>query len=141
MIMNTLKQKIQEYKNNLDLMRSMTADGTEVFHYIIDLGKKLQGNPLSEARRTSDNQVTKCQFEMYVDYEDGEWRAYSDGMISSGYAYILLDVFNSVSPEEAAEVKMEDFEPLGIQDLLTMNRATGFYQMIDIMRRNAQNVN
>jgi sulfur transfer protein SufE len=35
---------------------------------------------------------------------------------------------------------MEDFEPLGIQDLLSMNRATGFYQMIDIMRRNAHNV-
>ena len=136
-----LKDKITEYSNNLDLLREMTADGTEVFQYILDLGKKLQGNALSEERRTPDNQVTKCQFDMYVDYEDGEWRAYSNGMISSGYAYILLDVFNSVSPEEAAEVKMEDFEPLGIQDLLTMNRATGFYQMIDIMRRNAQNVN
>jgi len=136
-----LKDKITEYSNNLNILREMTADGTEVFQYILDLGKKLQGNALSEARRTPDNQVTKCQFDMYVDYEDGEWRAYSNGMISSGYAYILLDVFNSVSPEEAAEVKMEDFEPLGIQDLLTMNRATGFYQMIDIMRRNAQNVN
>jgi len=136
-----LKDKITEYSNNLNLLREMTADGTEVFQYILDLGKKLQSNALSEERRTPDNQVTKCQFEMYVDYEDGEWRAYSNGMISSGYAYILLDVFNSVSPEEAAEVTMADFEPLGIQDLLTMNRATGFYQMIDIMRRNAQNVN
>jgi len=136
-----LKDKITEYSNNLNLLREMTADKTEVFQYILDLGKKLQSNALSEERRTSDNQVTKCQFDMYVDYEDGEWRAYSNGMISSGYAYILLDVFNSVSPEEAAQVTMEDFEPLGIQDLLTMNRATGFYQMIDIMRRNAQNVN
>jgi len=139
--MTKLKDKITEYSNNLNLLREMTADGTEVFQYIIDLGKKLQKNVLSEERRTPENQVTKCQFEMYVDYEDGEWRAYSNGMISSGYAYILLDTFNSISPEEAAEVTMEDFEPLGIQDLLTMNRATGFYQMIDIMRRNAQNVN
>jgi len=139
--MTELKNKITEYSNNLDLLREMTADKTEVFQYILDLGKKLQSNALSEERRTPDNQVTKCQFDMYVDYEDGEWRAYSNGMISSGYAYILLDVFNSVSPEEAAQVTMEDFEPLGIQDLLTMNRATGFYQMIDIMRRNAQNVN
>ena len=138
--MTKLKDKITEYSNNLNLLREMTADKTEVFQYILDLGKKLQSNALSEERRTPDNQVTKCQFDMYVDYEDGEWRAYSNGMISSGYAYILLDVFNSVSPEEAAEVKMEDFEPLGIQDLLTMNRATGFYQMIEIMRRNAQNV-
>ena len=139
--MTKLKDKITEYSKNLDLLREMTADKTEVFQYILDLGKKLQSNALSDERRTPDNQVTKCQFDMYVDYEDGEWRAYSNGMISSGYAYILLDVFNSVSPEEAAEVKIEDFEPLGIQDLLTMNRATGFYQMIEIMRRNAQNVN
>ena len=139
--MTKLKDKITEYSKNLDLLREMTADKTEVFQYILDLGKKLQSNALSDERRTLDNQVTKCQFDMYVDYEDGEWRAYSNGMISSGYAYILLDVFNSVSPEEAAEVKIEDFEPLGIQDLLTMNRATGFYQMIDIMRRNAQHVN
>jgi len=139
--MTKLKDKITEYSKNLDLLREMTADKTEVFQYILDLGKKLQSNALSDERRTPDNQVTKCQFDMYVDYEDGEWRAYSNGMISSGYAYILLDVFNSVSPKEAAEVTMEDFEPLGIQDLLTMNRATGFYQMIEIMRRNAQNVN
>jgi len=139
--MTTVKDKIETYRSNLDLLRSMTADGTEVFQYIIDLGKKLQGKPLSEERRTPENQVTKCQFEMFVDYEDGEWRAYSDGMISSGYAYILLDVFNSITPEEARKVTMEDFEPLGIQDLLSMNRATGFYQMIDIIRRNAHNVN
>jgi len=139
--MTELKNKITEYSKNLDLLREMTADKTEVFQYILDLGKKLQSNALSEERRTPDNQVTKCQFDMYVDYEDGEWRAYSNGMISSGYAYILLDVFNSISPKEAAEVTMEDFEPLGIQDLLTMNRATGFYQMIEIIRRNAQNVN
>jgi len=139
--MLALKTKIKEYSSNLEILREMTADGTEVFQYIVDLGKKLQREALSEERRTPDNQVTKCQFDMYVDYEDGEWRAYSNGMISSGYAYILLDVFNSISPEEAAKVTMEDFEPLGIQDLLTMNRATGFYQMIDIIRRNAQNVN
>ena len=139
--MTIVKDKIETYRSNLDLLRSMTADGTEVFQYIIDLGKKLQNHSLSEERRTPENQVTKCQFEMFVDYEDGEWRAYSDGMISSGYAYILLDVFNSITPEQAQKVTMADFEPLGIQDLLSMNRATGFYQMIDIMRRNAQHVN
>lgn len=139
--MSVIQDKIETYRSNLDLLRSMTADGTEVFLYIIDLGKKLQNKPLSEERRTSDNQVTRCQFEMFVDYEDGEWRAYSDGMISSGYAYILLDVFNSITSEQACKVTMADFEPLGIQDLLSMNRATGFYQMIDIIRRNAEHVN
>lgn len=139
--MATVKDKISEYRKNLELVRSMSADATEVFHYIIDLGKKLQGNSLSEDKRTTHNQVTQCQFNLFVDWENGEWRAYSDGMISSGYAYILLDVFNSVSPEEAAQVSTEDFQELGIDELLSMNRSTGFYQMIDIMRRNAEHVN
>jgi len=138
--MTGVKDKIEEYRRNLELVRSMSADATEVFHYIIDLGKKLQGNALSEERRTADNQVTQCQFNLFVDWEDGEWRAFSDGMISSGYAYILLDVFNSVSPEEAQRVSTEDFQALGIDELLSMNRSTGFYQMIDIMRRNAEHV-
>lgn len=139
--MTTVKDKISEYRQNLELVRSMSGDTTEVFQYIIDLGKKLQRNALSVDKRTSSNQVTQCQFNLFVDQENGEWRAYSDGMISSGYAYILLDVFNSVSIKEAAQVTAEDFEELGINELLSMNRSTGFYQMIDIIRRNAQHVN
>jgi sulfur transfer protein SufE len=37
-------------------------------------------------------------------------------------------------------VQTEDFRDLGIDDLLSLNRTTGFYQMIDIMRRNAEKV-
>lgn len=134
-----LRDKIQEYRKNIDTLREMTGDETQVFEYMIDLGKKLQKDPLSEEKRTEQNKVTRCQFDMYVDLEDGVWRAYSNGMISSGYAYILLDVFNAIDADEASQVKLEDFNELGIKDLLSMNRANGFYEMIDIMRRNALN--
>jgi len=135
-----LDEKIEYYRKNFDMVREMSGSSTAVFEYIIDLGKKLQANPLSEDNRTEDNRVSKCQYDLFVDREDEEWRAYSNGLISSGYAYILLDVFNSIPVEEANKVTTESFEPLGISQLLSMNRSDGFYQMIEIMKRNATKV-
>jgi len=135
-----LDEKIEYYRKNFDMVREMSGSSTAVFEYIIDLGKKLQANPLSEDNRTEDNSVSKCQYDLFVDREDEEWRAYSNGLISSGYAYILLDVFNSIPVEEANKVTTESFEPLGISQLLSMNRSDGFYQMIEIMKRNATKV-
>jgi len=135
-----LDEKIEQYRKNFDMVKELSDDSTAVFEYIIDLGKKLQATPLSENKRTEDNRVSKCQYDLFVDRENEEWRAYSNGLISSGYAYILLDVFNSIPVEEADKVTTESFEPLGISQLLSMNRSDGFYQMIEIMKRNATKV-
>jgi sulfur transfer protein SufE len=135
-----LEEKIEYYRKNFDSVRELTGDETAVFGYIIDLGKKLQSNTLSERKRTENSRVNKCQYDLFVDWEDGEWKAYSNGLISSGYAYILLDVFNSISLEEVNEVTTQSFEPLGISQLLSMNRSDGFYQMIEIIKRNATKV-
>ena len=135
-----LEEKIEYYRKNFDSVRELTGDETAVFGYIIDLGKKLQSDALSEEKRTEDSRVNKCQYDLFVDWEDGEWKAYSNGLISSGYAYILLDVFNSISLEEVNKVTTQSFEPLGISQLLSMNRSDGFYQMIEIIKRNATKV-
>jgi len=135
-----LDEKIEQYRKNFDMVKELSDDSTAVFEYIIDLGKKLQAAPLSENKRTENNRVSKCQYDLFVDRENEEWRAYSNGLISSGYAYILLDVFNSIPVEEANKVTTESFEPLGISQLLSMNRSDGFYQMIEIMKRNATKV-
>ena len=54
-------------------------------------------------------------------------------MIASGYAYILLDVFNSSPIEEAKQITTDHFKKIELDQLLTMNRQNGFYQMIEIM--------
>jgi len=135
-----LEEKIEQYRKNFDMVKELSNDDTAVFEYIIDLGKKLQSDALSEEKRTEENRVSKCQFDLFVDREDEKWHAYSNGLISSGYAYILLDVFNSISIDEVKKVTAETFEPLGISQLLSMNRSDGFYQMIDIIKRNATKV-
>lgn len=129
--------KIDEYKKKIDSLRSF--DKMEVYSWLISLGKKLADDPLSEEKRIKENQVSYCQYQLYVDWEDGCFKAWSDALIASGYAYLLLDIFNSVNLEEASQITKNDFKQLEIQNLLSMNRTNGFYQMIEMIQERIKN--
>ena len=101
---------------------------------MIGLGKKLQEVPLSEGKRILCNQVTYCQYNLFVDKEDNQFKAWSDALIASGYAYMLLDIFNSAGAD-AKNITLDSFTELEIGSMLSMNRQNGFYQMINIMQR------
>jgi len=121
---------IEKYKDTFDALEIMREmEPNIIYTHLISLGKKLQNDPLSEKKRVSKNQVTYCQFQLYVDIEDGKFKAWSDAMIASGYAYMLLDVFNSSN----RTINAREFDILNIDELLSMNRTSGFFQMIDIM--------
>ena len=80
-----------------------------------------------------DNKIKQCQFDLYVDREDNKFKAWSNGMIAAGYAYILVDIFNSLSIAEAKKITEEHFRSIKLDQMLTMNRQTGFYEMIGLM--------
>ena len=130
--------KLSEYKDNIEALQLI--DKLEVYRWMISLGKKLQDDPLSEEKRIDKNRVSRCQFSLFVDWEDGKFKAWSDAMIASGYAYILLDVFNSSPIEEAKQITTDHFKKIELDQLLTMNRQNGFYQMIEIMMTKIQEV-
>jgi len=125
------KTKIQEYKDTIDTLEMM--DSIEVYTFLMKKGQDLEKDYLSESRRLPTNQVTQCQYALYVDREDGRFKAYSDAMIAAGYAYVLVDVFNSMTEDEKKTVTVADFEAMELDKKLTMNRQTGYYQMIEIM--------
>ena len=129
----TIDEKIIEYKDQFTALRDLSPHGYEVYRWMIALGKKLQEDPLSKEKRTEENKVNRCQFSLFVDKEDGRFKAWSDAMIASGYAYMLLDIFNSTG-EEAKDITANSFEELDIGNLLSMNRQNGFYQMIGMMK-------
>ena len=56
----------------------------------------------------------------------------------AGYAYILTDIYNSIDNDTASKLKLEDFNPLQMTTILSMNRATGFAQMVQIMSDRAK---
>ena len=130
--------KLNEYKNNIESLKAI--ESLEVYRWLISFGEKLNDDPLSEKRRTIKNKVKSCQFELFVDYENGRFKSWSKAMVSAGYAYILIDIFNSLPIEEAKKITIDDFKKIKMDELLTMSRKTGFYEMIEIMIGKLKNV-
>jgi len=136
--MKPLHKKIKKYNDKIEAFKLFDPNDMELYRWLIDLGKKLKNDPLPDHLRTEENRVSRCQFGLFVDRVDGIFKAFSDGYISSGYAAILLDVFNSLSDKERTQVKIEDFREFKIESLLTMARSDGFYQMVELMIRKAK---
>ena len=130
--------KINEYKNNIETLQAV--ESLEVYRWLISLGEKLNEDPLSEIKRIEKNKVKSCQFDLFVDYEDGRFKGWSKAMVSAGYAYILIDIFNSLDLPEAKKVTVDHFKKIKMDELLTMSRKTGFYEMIEIMIGKLKNV-
>ena len=121
------------YKEQFDALKVLSPHGYEVYRWMIDLGRKLQEDPLSEEKRIDANRVHRCQFSLFVDKEEDRFKAWSDAIIASGYAYMLVDVFNSAGGN-AKYITPESFDLLDIANLLSLNRQNGFYQMVEMIR-------
>ena len=133
-----IDSKLTEYKNNIDTLRAV--ESLEVYRWLISLGEKLNHDPLSKEKRSEKNKVKSCQFDLFVDYEDGRFKGWSKAMVSAGYAYILIDISNSLDLPEAKKVTVDHFKKIKMDELLTMSRKTGFYEMIEIMIGKLKNV-
>ena len=133
-----IDSKLIEYKSNIESIQAI--DSLEVYRWLISLGKKLEDNPLSKDKHTEKNRVSRCQFDLFVDWEENKFKAWSNAMVAGGYAYILIDIFNSSPVHEAKKITVDHFKKIKLDELLTMNRKTGFYQMIEMMMGKIKNV-
>ena len=127
----TENSTIIEYQNLIQSLNEISS--YEVYRWLISMGKKLKSDPLSKTRRISENQVTQCQADLYVDLENGQFKAWSNALVTAGYAYLLIDIFNNTPAVEAPSLTVASFEELGLGDRLSMIRKAGFYQMIEMM--------
>tara|TARA_B100001057_G_scaffold309731_1_gene309771 strand:- start:200 stop:619 length:420 start_codon:yes stop_codon:yes gene_type:complete len=128
---NTIQTKLKEYKEQIETLKGI--DELEVYNWMMSLGAKLNDDPLAEDKRITDNKIKQCMFDLYVDRQDNKFKAWSNGMIAAGYAYILLDIFNSLTVEESKKITEEHFRTIKLDEMLTMNRKTGFYEMVNLM--------
>lgn len=128
---NTIQTKLNEYKEQIETLKSI--DELEVYNWLMTLGAQLNDTPLSEDKRTMANKVKQCQFDLFVDREDNQFKAWSNGMVAAGYAYILVDIFNSLPVSQSKQITEEHFKTIKLDQMLTMNRQTGFYEMVGMM--------
>lgn len=116
----------------------MFDDWEERYSYLIDLGKQLPQLPPEDY--TEANKVNGCMSQVWmiahVNEQDGQQRlqilADSDAHIVKGLIAILLVVYSGKTPEEIAEIDIQDiFERLELASHLSMNRRNGFYAMVE----------
>jgi cysteine desulfuration protein SufE len=124
-----ITDKITEMGDNLRLL-----EGHDRLHYLIDKAKDME--PLPEAAKTDENRIRGCASKLWViggAKEDGTmmYQVDGDAHISKGTAKIVTDIVNGEPKNEVANLTVESFTPLGIKELLTMQRQNGLGELIN----------
>jgi cysteine desulfuration protein SufE len=124
-----ITDKIQEMGENLKLL-----EGHDRLHYLIDKAKELE--PLPESAKIENNRIRGCASKLWViggTREDNtmNYQVDGDAHISKGTAKIVTDIVNGEQRSEVAKLTVESFAPLGIKELLTMQRQNGLGELIN----------
>ena len=121
--------RIREMGENLKLL-----EGHDRLHYLIDKAKEI--DPLPDAAKTDDNRIRGCASKLWLiggAREDGTmmYQVDGDAHISKGTAKVVTDLVNGEHRRDVANLTVQNFEPLGIKELLTMQRQNGLGELID----------
>ena len=124
-----IADKITELGENLKLL-----EGHDRLHYLIDKAKDI--DPLPESAKTDENRIRGCASKLWViggTREDNtmNYQVDGDAHISKGTAKIVTDIVNGEQKSEVAKLTVESFTPLGIKELLTMQRQNGLGELIN----------
>lgn len=122
-------EKILEMGSNLKML-----EGHDRLHYLIDKAKDIE--PLPDAVKTEENRIRGCASKLWLIggvKEDGTmmYRVDGDAHISKGTAKVVTDIVNGEHRSAVANLTVESFEPLGIKELLTMQRQNGLGELIE----------
>jgi cysteine desulfuration protein SufE len=109
-------------------------EGHDRLQYIIDEAKKVQ--PLAQEHKIDENKIRGCISNLWVTgkiLEDGtmEYKHDADSHMTKGTAKVIIDIVNGEHKNEVAQLTLESFMPLGIRELLTMQRQVGFASLIE----------
>ena len=121
--------KIREMGENLKML-----EGHDRLHYLIDKAKELE--PLPESAKTNDNRIHGCASKLWLIggvREDNTmmYQVDGDAHISKGTAKVVTDIVNGEHRSEVANLTVENFTPLGIKELLTMQRQNGLGELLN----------
>ena len=121
--------KIREMGENLKLL-----EGHDRLQYLVDKANEVE--PLPDAAKTEDNRIHGCASKLWIiggaDAEQNmRYQVDGDAHITKGTAKLVTDIVNGEHRSAVANLTVESFEPLGIKELLTMQRQNGLGELID----------
>tara|TARA_B100002051_G_scaffold273166_1_gene311421 strand:- start:90 stop:509 length:420 start_codon:yes stop_codon:yes gene_type:complete len=133
--MKTIEQKIEYYKESLDLF----DDGMDKYKFLIEQGKNAKKFP--EEYRNESFKVSGCQAQVWLvpNMEDGKLFFYydSDAFISKGMVTILCDIYGNREPKEIINSDFSLLNILELNTLLTPGRRNGVYSMLEKIKEYA----
>ena len=109
-------------------------EGHDRLQYIIDEARMVE--PLKDKFKTDENKIRGCVSNLWVTgkvLEDGtmSYKHDAESFITKGTAKVILDMVNGEHKSEVAHLTFENFQGLGIKELLTMQRQVGFASLIN----------
>jgi len=124
-----LKERIQQKGNDLKMLQ-----GHDRLAYLIDIAKDVE--PLPQEVKIEENRIRGCASNLWLIgglKEDNTmiYKIDADAFITKGTAKLVTDLVNNCSKDEVASLTIEDFLPLGIKELLTMQRQNGLGSLIE----------
>ena len=133
--MNTIKEKINYYKECLDLF----DDGMEKYKFLIDQGKNAKIFP--EEFRNDSFKVSGCQAQVWLVPQISEDKLSfyydSDAFISKGMVTILCDIYGNRNPSEIINSNLKLLDILELDTLLTPGRRNGVFSMLEKIKEYA----
>ena len=120
--------RIKETGENLKML-----EGHDRLQYLVDKAREVE--PLPEAAKTEDNRIRGCASKLWIiggaDTENKmQYQVDGDAFITKGTAKVVTDIVNGADKSEVARLTVEDFTPLGIKELLTLQRQNGLGELI-----------
>ena len=124
-----ITDKIREMGENLKLL-----EGHDRLQYLVDKANEVE--PLPDAAKTEDNRIHGCASKLWIiggaDADQNmRYQVDGDAHITKGTAKVVTDIVNGQHRSAVANLTVESFEPLGIKELLTMQRQNGLGELIN----------
>jgi len=120
--------RIRDMGDNLRML-----EGHDRLQYLVDKAKEV--DPLPDAAKTEDNRIHGCASKLWIiggAKDDGTmvYQVDGDAHITKGTAKVVTDIVNGEHRSVIANLTVDSFEPLGIKELLTMQRQNGLGELI-----------
>jgi len=119
-------------------------EGHDRLQYLVDKAKEVKALP--DAAKTEENRIHGCASKLWIiggaDAEQRmNYQVDGDAFITKGTARVVTEIVNGAHRSEVANLTVDSFAPLGIRELLTMQRQNGLGELIARIIRIAQHNN
>ena len=109
-------------------------EGHDRLQYLVDKAKEVE--PLPDAAKIEQNRIHGCASKLWIiggaDAEQNmKYQVDGDAHITKGTAKVVTDLVNGTPRKEVAKLTVDSFVPLGIKELLTMQRQNGLGELIN----------